>query len=280
MPDSCSRNLDTADFKRSCSRISQPRTAITPIPMHTVYQGSLSIAQGVDTLRTDAGRGRAGAADAQQRHAQPRARPDALLAQGYVSQQSVDAQATLVRNDQQALNTANANSGRRRGRTSQANGSLSGNGLQAAAVQQSQAQEQVALAQAEQVRVQIAKATIVSPIDGVVVNRNINPGEYPGNRRDLHAAAGQSDLCGAARFERTGREHRKRRSGDRRRRGSQRQRAIQRATSPASSTRSIPARLIFRSRSLLSNPGQRLRPGMVVQGNGRRRAGPRACAFR
>ena len=38
------------------------------------------------------------------------------------------------------------------------------------------------MAQADQVRVQIAKAAIVSPIDGVVVNRNINPGEYPGNR--------------------------------------------------------------------------------------------------
>ncbi len=32
-------------------------------------------------------------------------------------------------------------------------------------------------------QVQIAKATIVSPIDGVVVNRNLNPGEYPGNRQ-------------------------------------------------------------------------------------------------
>jgi multidrug efflux pump subunit AcrA (membrane-fusion protein) len=31
--------------------------------------------------------------------------------------------------------------------------------------------------------VQIAKAAIVSPIDGVVVNRNINPGEYPGTRQ-------------------------------------------------------------------------------------------------
>ena len=29
----------------------------------------------------------------------------------------------------------------------------------------------------------IAKARIVSPIDGVVVNRNINPGEYPGTRQ-------------------------------------------------------------------------------------------------
>ena len=65
------------------------------------------------------------------------------------------------------------------------------------------AQEKVAMAQAQQVRVQIAKAAIVSPIDGVVVNRNLNPGEYPGYASDLHAAAGQSDLCGAARIERS-----------------------------------------------------------------------------
>ena len=50
-------------------------------------------------------------------------------------------------------------------------------------IQQARAQVQVALSQAQQVRVQIAKATIVSPIDGVVVNRNLNPGEYPGNRQ-------------------------------------------------------------------------------------------------
>ena len=29
----------------------------------------------------------------------------------------------------------------------------------------------------------ISKATIVSPINGVIVNRNLNPGEYPGTRQ-------------------------------------------------------------------------------------------------
>ncbi len=104
-----------------------------------------------------------------------------LLTQGYVSQQSVDQQETLVRNDEQALNNANANLAAARSNV-QANGSLGGQGLQASAVEQSQAQEKVALAQAQQVRVQIGKAALVSPIDGVVVNRNLNPGEYPGNR--------------------------------------------------------------------------------------------------
>jgi RND family efflux transporter MFP subunit len=41
----------------------------------------------------------------------------------------------------------------------------------------------VDLAQAQQVRTSIAKAAIVSPIDGVVVNRNLNVGEYPGTRQ-------------------------------------------------------------------------------------------------
>jgi multidrug efflux system membrane fusion protein len=50
-------------------------------------------------------------------------------------------------------------------------------------VEQARATEQVDLAQAQQVRTSIAKATIVSPIDGVVVNRNLNVGEYPGTRQ-------------------------------------------------------------------------------------------------
>jgi RND family efflux transporter MFP subunit len=41
---------------------------------------------------------------------------------------------------------------------------------------------QQAQAAVQQVQTQIAKATIVSPIAGVVVNRNMNPGEYPGSR--------------------------------------------------------------------------------------------------
>ena len=39
-----------------------------------------------------------------------------------------------------------------------------------------------ARAAVQQLQTQIAKATIVSPIDGVVINRNLNPGEYPASR--------------------------------------------------------------------------------------------------
>ena len=39
-----------------------------------------------------------------------------------------------------------------------------------------------AQAQVQQYQTSIDKATVVSPVDGTVVNRNLNPGEYPGSR--------------------------------------------------------------------------------------------------
>jgi RND family efflux transporter MFP subunit len=63
-----------------------------------------------------------------------------------------------------------------------ANGTTS-TGLQGATVASALADEQTALGLADQVRASIAKATIVSPVDGIVVNRNLNPGEYPGTRQ-------------------------------------------------------------------------------------------------
>ena len=107
-----------------------------------------------------------------------------LLSQGYISQQSVDAQATLVTqrraSPQHRQRQPLVGALHRRGQRQPL-----GPRPAASAVQQSQAQEKVAMAQAQQVRVQIGKATIVSPIDGVVVNRNINPGEYPGQPADF-----------------------------------------------------------------------------------------------
>ncbi len=41
---------------------------------------------------------------------------------------------------------------------------------------------QQAQASVQQLQVSIAKARIVSPVNGVVVNRNLNPGEYPNGR--------------------------------------------------------------------------------------------------
>ncbi|MBV8531197.1 MAG: efflux RND transporter periplasmic adaptor subunit [Candidatus Eremiobacteraeota bacterium] len=255
--------LDTADLQAQMQSDLATANSNRANTSHTAYQGSLNITQGVDTMRTDD----AAVRQAQQTLANDQrnlSRDQNLLAQGYISQQSVDAQATLVKNDQQALTQANANLSSARA-TVQANGTLSGQGLQASAVEQSAAQEQVALAQAAQVRVQIAKAAIASPINGVVVNRNINPGEYPGSRElftlqqvdpiyaVLHASSEEvasivngaaatvvaADLAGNARY----------------------------AGHVVGVLNEInPGSTDFQVKVLLDNPGQRLRPGMVVQG--------------
>jgi HlyD family secretion protein len=110
-----------------------------------------------------------------------------LLASGYVPQSQYDQQATQVANDRAAVRTAEANLESAR-TNEQVNGTQSV-GLQAANVQSAAADARAAhatigqaRAQVRQLQAQIAKATILSPIDGVVVNRNLNPGEYPGSR--------------------------------------------------------------------------------------------------
>jgi HlyD family secretion protein len=159
--------LDTADLQAQLDSDMATAQSNGANTTHAVYQGSLTIAQGQDQLRQ---------AQATLLNDSTNLQRDLnLLKQGYISQQAVDQQQAVVRNDEAAVASARS--------TVAANGSLSGQGLQASSVQQSRAQEQVAIAQADQVRVQIAKATITSPIDGVVVNRNLNPGEYPGNRQ-------------------------------------------------------------------------------------------------
>jgi HlyD family secretion protein len=255
--------LDTADLQAQMQSDLATANSNQANTSHTVYQGSLSIAQGMDTLRTD----EAAVRQAQQTLSNDQMnlnRDQSLLTQGYISQQAVDSQSTLVRNDQEALNSANANLASARSNV-QANGTLGGQGLQAAAVRQSQAQEQVALAQAQQVRVQIGKAAVLSPIDGVVVNRNLNPGEYPGTRElftiqqinpiyaVLHASSEQvahisndasaivtaPDLSGTQRF--AGRVV-----------------GVLNEINPGSTD--------FQVKVQLSNAQHRLRPGMVVQG--------------
>jgi len=255
--------LDTSDLEAQLQSDLATANSNAANTSHAAYQGSLAIAQGVDALRND----EAAVLQAKQTLANNRAnltRDQNLLTQGYISQQAVDAQMTLVRNDEQALNQANGNLAAARANV-QANGSLSGQGLQASAVAQSRAQEAVAMAQAQQVRVQIGKATIASPIDGVVVNRNLNPGEYPGNRElftlqqvnpiyaVLHASSEQ-----VARVM----------SG-----------AVATITVPdVGRTRPFSGRVVgvlneinpgstdFQVKVQLPNPSQRLRPGMVVEG--------------
>ena len=164
-----------------------------------------------------------------------------------------------MRDDQAALKSAVA--------TAQANGtSVTQPGLQQSSVAQAKAQEQVALAQAQQVRVSIAKATIASPIDGVVVNRNLNPGEYPGTREIFTLQQVQpiyAVLRGSA-------------DADRRRSPPARSATI--TTDDAHGTFTETGKVVgvlneiqpgstqFQVKIVLSNADGRLRPGMAVNG--------------
>jgi HlyD family secretion protein len=152
----------------------------------TRYTATLNIGTGNDQVKAS----RAALAQARQNLINDRAnlvRERQLVSNGYVAQQAVDQQLTTVINDQAAIRTAQANL-----QTSLTNQQVNGspaNGLQAATVASavadaaaSRAAIEQARAQVAQYRTQIEKATIVSPVDGVVTNRNLNAGEYPGSR--------------------------------------------------------------------------------------------------
>ncbi|MBV8198835.1 MAG: biotin/lipoyl-binding protein, partial [Candidatus Eremiobacteraeota bacterium] len=84
--------LDTADLQAQLESYLATANSNAANTTHTVYQGSLSIAQAVDTLRSDA----AAVHQAEQTLQNDQtnlARDQNLLAQGYVAQQAVDAHA-------------------------------------------------------------------------------------------------------------------------------------------------------------------------------------------
>jgi len=123
------------------------------------YQATLTLHQGNDQVQSAQAALDLARADL--------TRDEQLLKQGYISVQTVDTQRTNVAQAQAALNQAIANA--------QANGTQN-RGMQHANVDQ-------AAAAVDQIEAQIVRASITSPIDGVVVNRNLNPGEYPGTRQ-------------------------------------------------------------------------------------------------
>ncbi len=171
--------LDTTDLRASLNAAESSAQSSTARVAQTQYQAQLNIGQGGDQVRN---------AQAALQQAQQTLRNDqtnltryqALLNGGYVSQQQVDQQGTTVHNDQQQVNSANASL--QSAILNQRVNGTSGTGLQAANVASAQADAASAAAQANQIQAQIDKALITSPVDGVVVNRNLNPGEYPGSR--------------------------------------------------------------------------------------------------
>ncbi|MBC5799229.1 MAG: efflux RND transporter periplasmic adaptor subunit [Candidatus Eremiobacteraeota bacterium] len=145
----------------------------------TAYQSRLAIAQGLDGLHA----AQDSAAQALFKYTLDKRNLDRdrdLLARGYISQQQLETQLEMVGNDLAALRSAR--SALRNTRTTvEVNGTGTG-GLQATTIGAARAAASSAHAQANEARAQLAKATITSPIDGTVVNRNLNPGEYPGGR--------------------------------------------------------------------------------------------------
>jgi HlyD family secretion protein len=185
--------LDTADLR---AQLAQARATVVT-DERTAESGDAKTAQSRYTQRLNIDQGgdqvqsaRAALAQANQTLTNDEAnlaRDKQLLTNGYVAQQTVDQQATTVANDRSAVHTAQASL--QSALTNQSVNGTSSSGLQAANVAAAAADAraahavvQQAQAAVRQLQTQISKATIVSPIDGVVVNRNLNPGEYPSSR--------------------------------------------------------------------------------------------------
>jgi len=172
--------LATADLRAAMAYDLHNAQANDALTKQNVYQGRLNISQGNDTVN----QARANLRSAQatlvntERDLQ---RYKMLYSQGYVTEQQYVTQQTTVennveavRNDRAALASAISNV--------VANGTMQ-QGLQQAKIAQSEAQARASRDQAAQEQVSINTATISSPVNGIIVNRNLNPGEYPGTRQ-------------------------------------------------------------------------------------------------
>ena len=146
----------------------------------TKYTADLNYGQNPDAVR----QARATLVQAQQTLVQAQSdlkRYQQLVSSGYVSTQQYVQQQTTVANDTAAVRSAQAALSSQQ-TNNRVNGSSPQQGLQAANISAAVSQAASARAQADQIRTQISRGTIVSPVDGVVVNRNLNVGEYPGGR--------------------------------------------------------------------------------------------------
>ena len=176
--------LDTADLQAQLAADLATAESDSANAVHTTQQGVLTIQQSQQTV-VNAAQSVTQARQTLAKDSEDLSRYRQLFGSGYISQQTVAQQTALVRNDRAAVQSAIATQASATEAVS-ANGSLTpgtSTGLQASSVAQALATRKVALAQADQVRASIVKAKIVSPIDGVVVNRNLNVGEYPGTRQ-------------------------------------------------------------------------------------------------
>lgn len=157
--------LDTTDLRANYNADERNAASADARATQTRYQAQLNLGQGSNQVE---------AAQAAMRNSKLVYQQDqTLYKSGYVSLAQLEAARAAYVGDLNTYNTAVLNN--------QVNGNNT-QGLQAASVASAIADAQSAHAQADQVAAQIARATIISPVDGVVVNRNLNPGEYPGSR--------------------------------------------------------------------------------------------------
>lgn len=171
--------LDTSDLQAQLESLQHAASSDVSKAQQAVYSAQQTIAQAPDT--TSSARAALVQSQANLRQAQADLQRDrALEGEGYLSAQALQTQQTLVnvdlanvRSNQAALSSAII--------AQKTNGTMS-SGLQASQVSSAQEDAASAHAQARQIAAEISRATIASPIDGVVVNRNLNPGEYPGSR--------------------------------------------------------------------------------------------------
>jgi len=109
-------------------------------------------------------------------------RYETLEGQGYIAPETVDQQRTTVAGDVAAVNSAQASLDQAVA-SEQANGTGINAGEQQSTLQAARAAADAAQASVAQLQRQLARATIVSPIDGTVDAVNANPGEYPSGRQ-------------------------------------------------------------------------------------------------
>jgi HlyD family secretion protein len=158
--------LNTADLSANAGQASAHLE-------QTQYQANLSISQGGDQV--SAAKAALQQAKSNLQLAQVTlARDQMLLSQGFIDRQTVDTQRTAVDVGQKAVVAAQA-------AVAQAIENQEANGTQTQGMQKANVDQ--AAAALQQIQVQINRADIISPVNGIIVNRNLNSGEYPGTRQ-------------------------------------------------------------------------------------------------
>ncbi len=109
-------------------------------------------------------------------------RYEALAVNGYISAQTVDQQRVTVDADRQAVSAARASLNAAIVNNT-ANGSGFNAGVQQQELEAARAAVDAAQATVNQLKLEISRAVIVAPVDGVVESVNANPGEYPASRQ-------------------------------------------------------------------------------------------------